>query len=129
MVRSEELNLDTRIACLSEDGIRILLQRFFACFARVKVGLNTLGKALLGPLSEAELLEDWNEALARPRVESGVDRADALLTEAEEFDAFLGTTEGGSGVTLRDELTDAVSAARVRRRIREEIGRRQAERG
>lgn len=124
MVRTEQLDLDARVACLSEEGIRLLLQRFFACFARVTVGLSTLGTALLGPLTEAELLEDWNEALARQRVESGADRNDALTEEASEFDAVLSTRNPETGARLRDGLTDSVSASRVRREVREEIKRR-----
>ena len=59
MVPSSSLDLDARVACLSELGIKLLLQRYFHCFSRVKVSLEKLSEALAGPLQEAELLEEW----------------------------------------------------------------------
>lgn len=123
MVKNADLDLDHRVACLSEEGIRLLLQRFFACFGRVTVRLDTIGEALLGPLGEAELLEEWNEKLVAPAVTEGAERGPALEAAAVDFDALLGA-DGGGGKPLRADLESAETAAAVRRSVRAELSRR-----
>ena len=99
--------------------MKLLLQRFFHSFARIKVSLTTIGEALAVALQEAELLEEWNEKLTQALVEGGADRAEALAQQAEEFDAFLSQDVGGG--PLRDGLKDVTAAVDVRRRVTAEI--------
>jgi len=124
MVVTEELDLDRRIACLSEQGLFLFQQRLVFCDTRTHVKLDTLAAASSGVLEEAELLERWNESLAQPRVAAGEGRAAALRAEAEAFDAFLGPP---SGNTLRARLNDPVTRPAARREVFGEIARRRDE--
>lgn len=123
VVDSTDLSLAQRTASLSERGVELLLQRFFNCFARVTVSIETISEALASPLEEAELLEEWNERLAEPRVNAGEDLAEVLASEAQEFDALLSAATE-SGEPLRSGLTNPAEAVGVRRSVRVEIGNR-----
>lgn len=124
VVETSNLSLVERVASLSERGVELLLQRFFNCFARVTVTIPTISEALASPLQEAELLEEWNERLAEPRVAAGEELGNVLASEAKEFDAFL-SADGGSGRPLREGLANAAEAVGVRRSVRTEIGNRE----
>ena len=95
MVPSSSLDLDARVACLSELGIKLLLQRYFHCFSRVKVSLEKLSEVLAGPLQEAELLEEWNELVAQMRIGDGGEQTLVLEEEAKEFDLLLSADNAG----------------------------------
>src|SRR4051812_2831930 len=90
LICTTRLDLNRPVAILSEDGILLFQQRFVFCLTRAKISLARLDEASRHVLDEAELLEDWNEALARTRVTGGEPLEEALSGEAEEFDAFLG---------------------------------------
>jgi hypothetical protein len=121
MVASDDLDLDQRVACLSEQGLWLFQQRLVACDTRTHVKLDTLEEASRLVLEEAELLERWSETLARRRVDAGEERAEALAAEAEEFDAFLGPQRSD---TLRARLNDPVTRPAARREVLAEIARR-----
>lgn len=114
---TDELDLDRRLACLSDEGILLLQQRFVCCLTRVNLKLSTLDVASRHVLEEAELLEEWNETLARPRVGDGEDLASVLEDEAAEFDALLSAGDP----QLRLGLLDPATRAQVRRAVRQEI--------
>jgi hypothetical protein len=124
MVSSEEFQLERRIACLSEAGIALLLQRFFCCMSRVVVGLDAINKELLGPMSEAELLEEWCEKLVPRRVDAGESLEEAIAAESREFDSLVTHTAFGAS-TLQKGLMDSVSAVAVRRIVRDQIATRE----
>ncbi len=117
LFRTEELDINRRIATLSEDGILLLQQRFVMCLTRARISLPRLDEASRHVLEEAELLEAWNETLAQPRVNAGEDRDTVLNEEAEQFDAFLRTGDP----ELRSGLKAAAGRAAVRRAVRQEI--------
>jgi len=123
-VQSSDLDLGERFACLSELGILLLQQRFVANLARVSVKLATLDAASAAMLIEAELLEEWQESIAKPRVRTGVDLDVALTDEAQAFDDYL---SGGGASSFRSQLSDSTTRAAVRRAVRAEIQRRAAE--
>jgi hypothetical protein len=123
MVDTAALDLDSRIACLSERGILLLQQRFVASLTRVAVDLPTLDGASRSVLIEAELLEDWNIGLAQPAVVADEDRSAVLAREAREFDRFMSTP---ADAPPRRELSSEAGRADVRRRVRAEIHRRTA---
>ncbi len=123
-VRASDLNLANRIASLSELGVLLLQQRFIANLARVTVRLATLDAASAAVLIEAELMEDWLEALAKSRMENGEDQAVALAGETQAFDDFLAA--GGAG-SLRGQLAENATRSAVRRTVRAEIQRRASE--
>jgi len=119
MIPTEELSLDHRVACLSEKGIVLGLQRLFHCMSRVKVDLNTLATHAQPPLEEAALLEEWNESLAPLQIETVDDRAGVLAAEAVRFDGLMSTPVPGGTAAVRDGLAIPAERAAVRRRVRE----------
>lgn len=116
MVASDALDLDCRVACLSESGVVLLLQRFFHCMARVHLLATTLSEHAAPALEEASLLEEWNETVCCPRVDAGADRGAVLREEAAEFDTVL--SAAGPGEALRAGLEDPAQRPAVRRRVR-----------
>ena len=117
LIRTDDLDVNQRLACLSDDGILLLQQRFVFCLTRAKISLPTLDKASRHVLEEAELLEQWNDALAQQRVEGGEALDTVLNDEAARFNDFL--SQGDPA--LRTSLTSASGRAAVRRTVRQEI--------
>ncbi len=124
MVPSSALSPDLRIACLSEKGVLLLQQREIFARSRLDVPLDALRDASLPVLVEAELQTDWNEDLARLRIERGEDEREALEAEAVAFDDFMSAPHGSG--SLRDQLKETHLHAQVRRAVREEIRSRLA---
>jgi hypothetical protein len=105
------LKRSERIACLTDRSIYILQQRFVHSLTRVVVGLDQLEKASGHVLAEAELEEEWIDALA------DLEDADTIDTEVARFAEFM---DDG----LRDQLEDPASRTDVRRQVRIEIDQR-----
>jgi hypothetical protein len=84
-VRTSELSLATRLACLDDYGLAVLQQRYIHHLTRLKVELEALHDENAPVLLEIELLEEWQDAAsAEEPGEEGLSRA------AGEFDAFFG---------------------------------------
>jgi hypothetical protein len=115
LIQSPDLYLERRKACLSDLGIYLLQQRQIFCQTRAKVGLDTLADASQHVLEEADLLEEWSEALASGESE------DALIAVAEEFDLFL---KEPTAASLRSKLELPRERPGVRRTVRAEIAAR-----
>jgi hypothetical protein len=126
MVRSSELTPHRRVATLTERGILLFQQRQIFNGSRADISLSTLAKASAAVLAEAELLEDWNAALAAARCEAGEDLLDVLPDEAAAFDAFLSAPASAGSESLRDMLRTEHLRPAVRRAVRAEIARRVA---
>jgi hypothetical protein len=122
MVLSERLTPESRVACLSENGILLLQQRKVFSETRAVIKLETLEEASHNVLSEAELLEDWNRALVPMRQRGGETLHDALQAEAQAFDTFLGSPS--EPTSLRAKLRKRALAPEVRRTVRAEIAGR-----
>jgi len=122
MIASVELTPERRRLCLSERGILLLLQRLVYSMCRADIPVELFDKAVGHVLAEAELLQEWNEALIPPRTESGDGLVPALAAEATAFDEHMKTEV--SGASLRDQLRDPYQRAAVRRAVRAEITRR-----
>jgi hypothetical protein len=129
MVPTDELSLDNRLACLSETGVALALQRFFHCCSRVQVKLSTISAAALAPLEEASLQEEWNEVVASARVQRGDDRADVLQEETRVFQDVLDRPGPLPDTKLRDGLHSAIEAVTVRRIVAEAMAERARELG
>lgn len=99
-----------RVACLSEDGIQLLQQRHAFHLTRVAIDLPTLYEHSAPILVEAELEEEWVDALDS-----------SLPNVVAEFQGLLGGDEEGS---LRRQLHAPHTRAGVRRHVRQEIARR-----
>lgn len=112
-VRTIDLPLGRRVACLSSQGIVLLLQRLAFGQTRVAVDLDTLHEAIAHVLEEADLLEDW----LRTRCADAADPSAAIQAEEERFEAVMNGTV--SGKTRRQRLLDPKERAAVRRMVRE----------
>jgi hypothetical protein len=113
-VASEDINIDSRIACLEHSGIYLLQQRLIHSLARCKVGLSTIRMSMEHVLAEAELQEDWVEELCDP------DEVAARQASIQDFDDYL-TDEG-----LRLNLEDPNKRAQVISKVSREIADRRA---
>lgn len=125
MVAAQAVDLSQRVATLSEEGLLLLQQRYVHCLTRVVISLPRFERQSAAVLAEAELLEEWNEALASARVADGSTLVDAVDAEAVDFDGFMGSPEQG-GKTRRHLLGTAGGRPRIRREVRAEIDRRLA---
>ena len=108
------LRPELRVACLSTQGILLLLQRLAFNMTRVAIDLDTLLQSIDYVLEEVDLLEEWmrNRLVLR----AGDDPRAAIRRQEQEFDAVLSREVDGS--TLRDGLRDPKSRAAVRRAVR-----------
>lgn len=116
MVQRDELDLDSRLCCLTELDVVLLQQRFFHNQSRVKVGRDRLFEASAPVFTEVELWTQWNEQLAEPRVEAAEDRAAVLADEAHAFDTLL-RSEHPEAADLRSGLQVVRLRSDVRRRV------------
>lgn len=121
-VRTSDLDVTQRVACLSPEGIKLLLQRVVHADTRVAVRPDTIASVFRPKLEEIELLESWTEAVVPPMLASGTDRASALISAASSFEEFLvGTSVDEQGTTRRHLIDDPTSMSRVRRAVMTEI--------
>ena len=65
VVVAASLYLQRRVACLSQEGIDLLVQRWGFTCSRDVVEIPTLNELISGPWAEAELLEEWCEVRGR----------------------------------------------------------------
>lgn len=108
------LRSERRVACLSESGILLLLQRMTFNMTRVAVDLDTLLQSIDYVLEEVDLLEEWMRTrLVAP---AGLALEPAIREQEVAFEIVLGRTVDGP--TLRDGLRDPKARAAVRRAVR-----------
>ena len=116
-VSSEALVTEGRIACLSDYGLTVLQQRRVHNDTRVVVELDVLLEQAAPNLEEADLLQEWLEALVNDPASP-----EQVAQQTGAFDEFLSAADG----QLRDMLLEAVTRSSVRKRIRAEIKNRTA---
>lgn len=104
-IESSALRLSGRCACLSGYGIALLFQCIAFSDTRVLIREDTIESRLAPKLIEIEWLENWNEDLVKPRLESGADLEAELAAEAVEFDCVM-TADRGEGRTLQTMIND-----------------------
>lgn len=114
-VPSGDLDLDRRVACLSDYGIIVLQQRRVHSETRVEVEVATLYEQAAPNLEEAELLHEWLEDLVLDEASN-----EEIGQQTAEFDALL----SANNAALRESLKNALSRAAVRKAVRDEIGKR-----
>jgi hypothetical protein len=123
-IDTSSLDVTRRVLCLSPEGVHLLLQRLVHADTRVPVRLDTLARVFAPKLEEIELLETWLEETAGPMIARGAPIAATLLTSAQEFETFVGSTRSQSGEDLRLLLDDSNRAGEARRIIASELRRR-----
>lgn len=115
-VPTATLQLSRRLACLSERGITLLLQRLAFGQTRVVVDLDTLHDAIAHVLEEADLLEEWLSSRCQV---ADHELVAAIHREEEQFGALMNGAV--NGVTRRQRLLDPKERAAVRRMVREAL--------
>lgn len=123
---STKFDVTKRVACLSAEGVHLLLQRLVHADTRAPIRLDTLAAVFAPKLEEVELLETWQEELAAPLIAQGGDVAVTLSHAAETFEAFIASAPTVGGETIRALLEDPMRASEARRLVAAEIRRRRA---
>lgn len=109
--RVDSLGSSGRIACLSSFGINVLQQRLTCHMTRAEVPTSTFDQAFSHTFDEADLLEEWTDALA----ESGW----SPVRAAAEFERFIRS----GNPRWQDRLKDPQMRSAVRRACRSETNR------
>lgn len=123
-VDSSQLEVTHRLACLSPDGIHLLLQRLVHADTRVPVRIDLLQEVFEPKLAELEMLESWNEDLVAPLQVEGADLLGALRKAAEEFEETMSECKHRGGKSIRQLLESDTGAGEAHRLLHEEIRRR-----
>lgn len=113
VVAPEDLAEYSRVACLSEVGVNLLLQRWVHHNSRVIVPTHLFAEVTAGPSAEADLTEDW----VRERVTQGADSAAA----EHECHEFLRSQPSDDGPTRQTALRDPQRRSEVRRAARAQL--------
>jgi hypothetical protein len=101
--------LQDRIACLSQLGVNLLLQRWIHHNSRVVVPTFTLNEVTSGVFEEADLIEEWCE----DRTTSG----DTVEQATKECVAWL-REDGGGGLMRQRMLEDPQNRSGIRKQMR-----------
>jgi len=109
-IKTKQLDVRLRVACLSPQGIHLLLQRLVHADTRVAVRLDTLAQTFAAKLEEIEMLQTWNEEIVAPKVDSGGDLLQELSAQARDFDSVMNETTTERPVSLRQMLERRVGA-------------------
>lgn len=104
-----QLDIDKRIACLSEIGVNLLLQRWVNHNSRTVVPTATYQKAVAPVFEEADILEDW----CLDRVAAGK----RTILEATQEALDILREDLGEGRTLQRMLEDPQTRSHVRREM------------
>jgi hypothetical protein len=106
------LDLDKRIACLSQFGVNLLQQRLVFHLTRFVASTRDLDVAFSHTYAEAELLEDWVEAQSS----KGIDVPDATTAFEKRIREPFSNENRSS---LQDCLKDPQMRSLVRKRLRD----------
>ncbi|MGH3830877.1 MAG: hypothetical protein ACRDRS_10590 [Pseudonocardiaceae bacterium] len=110
----DNLALDKRIACLSQAGVNLLMQRWHHHNSRVVVPTATYQEVSSPAYEEADLIEEWCEE----RIEAALEIREAAV-EATKW--LREDTDGG--VTRQRMLEDPQNRSTVRRQMRTALRR------
>ncbi|HSV66377.1 MAG TPA: hypothetical protein VLJ59_10790 [Mycobacteriales bacterium] len=106
---SDELDLDKRIACLSQAGVNILLQRWVNHNSRAVIPTFDYQTVSSPAFEEADIIEEWSEA----RIDAGLDLREALVEAMKWL-----REDSGTGATRQRLLEDPQSRSTVRQQMR-----------
>lgn len=109
LVGPDDLALDKRIACLSQTGVNLLLQRWVHHNSRVVVPTATYQEVSSPAYEEADLIEEWCEERVEAAIEVQEAAVEAIKWLREDTD---------SGVTRQRMLEDPQNRSTVRRQMR-----------
>lgn len=109
LTRPSDLKIENRIACLSQAGVNLLLQRWVNHNSRAVIPTFTYQGATSPVLEEADLIEYWSEE----RIEDGLSIRDAA---AEAVDWLRKELTDGS--TRQQRLKNPQNRSTIRREMR-----------
>lgn len=109
LVNSAEINVDKRIACMSQVGVNLLMQRWVHHNSRVVIPTSDYQKMSAPQFEEADLAEDW----CIDREEDGVSIVDAF----NEIDEWLSQADE-NGLSRRELLNEEQQRSAVRQELR-----------
>lgn len=112
LVTPRQLDVESRIACLSQKGVNLLLQRWVHHNSRVVVPTHIYQDSSGPQYEEAEIIENW----CTERADDGIDR----LTATSEIDSWL-SDRSVTGVSPRDSLQDAQHRSAIRQAVRRHL--------
>lgn len=109
LVGPDDLGLDKRIACLSQTGVNLLLQRWVHHNSRMVVPTATYQEVSSPAYEEADLIEEWCEK----RIEAGLEIQEAAVEAVKWL-----REDAGGGMTRQRLLEDPQNRSTVRRQMR-----------
>jgi hypothetical protein len=118
---TRELDFRRRIACLSPDGIHLLLQRVVHADTRFPVREDLLAAVFEPKLEELEMLQTWNEELVAPLVDEIPDLQAALNAAAMDFERTVSSSTHRTKTSIRGLLESGVNAGEAHRLLVEAI--------
>ncbi|WP_125614080.1 hypothetical protein [Specibacter cremeus] len=116
LVLPESLRLETRIACMSQMGVNILLQRWVHHNSRVIVPTFEYQKVTSEQFEEADLVEEWCDELAADEAE--------ILIETRAAHDWLRSPSNIGDMSWQDLLKDPQSRSTVRVALRKQVKER-----
>jgi hypothetical protein len=109
LVGPGDLDLNKRIACLSQAGVNLLMQRWIHHNSRMIVPTATYQQVSSSAYEEADLIEEWCEE----RIDSGLKIHEACVEAMKWL-----REDSGNGVTRQRMLEDPQNRSAVRRQMR-----------
>lgn len=116
---SEGQLADRRVACLTQYGVALLLQRWVHHNSRVIVPTHTLERIICGPFAEADLVEEWCF-----RMLPDGSTSEAIRNETIDCTDWLGGDYGGE--TRQKALAHKQKRAAIQKHMVREISSRRA---
>lgn len=114
LASSDALELDNRIACMSQSGVNLLLQRWVHHNSRVIVPTFNYHSETSPAYEEADLIEEW--------CEERESQSETLLDAMTEAVQWM-RQRSDSGVTYQQMMKDPQTRSVVRQRMRAELRR------
>jgi hypothetical protein len=109
LVGPNDLNLDQRVACLSQTGVNLLLQRWVNHNSRAVIPTFDYQAVSSPSYEEADIIEEWCEQ----RMVAGLDLRDSTVEAVKWLRA-----DAGAGVTRQRLLENPQSRSTVRQQLR-----------
>jgi hypothetical protein len=120
-IETANLDVQRRVACLSPDGIHLLLQRLVHADTRVLVREDTLATVFAPKLEELEMLQTWNEELVLPNVEAGGDLSAELAKGAQGFEEVMNASGKSRAASIRELLESGSGVGAAHKLLSAEI--------
>jgi hypothetical protein len=114
LIGPNDLDADKRIACLSQTGVNLLLQRWVHHNSRAVVPTAMYQDVSSPAFEEADLIEEWVEE----RLEAGLNVREATIEAVKWL-----REDAGGGVTRQELLENPQSRSTIRQQLRAALRR------